>query len=89
MKLNDLITYREVEDSVIIITPWDNAMHILEDTGKFIFENMLKGVDEERMLDMIIEEYDVSKDEAKKDLNEFINSLKFKKIFIEEDEWNF
>ncbi len=84
IKLNEKITYREVEDSILIITPWDNAMHTIEDTGKLIFELLLDGKNKTEILKKILEDYEVELVNAEKDLNEFIDSLVKKEIFIEE-----
>jgi len=82
MKINELITYREVEDSIVIITPWNNAMHFIEETGKLIFEELLNGKNEDEILNRILEVYDVDRNEAEKDLAEFIEELKIKEIFV-------
>lgn len=84
MKLNNKITYREIDDSILIITPWDNAMHSLEDIAKLIFELLVDNKNQNEILQEIINNYDVDITEAKKDLNEFIDSLIIRKIFIQE-----
>jgi len=84
LKLNNKITYREIDDSILIITPWDNAMHSLEDIAKLIFELLVDNKNQNEILQEIINNYDVDITEAKKDLNEFIDSLIIRKIFIQE-----
>lgn len=85
MKLNSKITYREIEDSILIITPWDNAMHTLEDTGKLIFEALIDAKEKSEILQEILDNYDVELVDAKNDLEQFIDSLIKKEIFIEEE----
>ena len=82
--INGKITYREVDDSILVITPWDNAIHTVENIGKYIFENLIDGKNKESILDNIVNNYDVEKEIAKKDLDEFVSSLIEKEIFIEE-----
>ncbi len=85
IKLNDKVTYRKIEDSILIITPWDNAMHTLEDIGKLIFEALIDAKEKGDILQEILDNYDVELVEAKNDLEQFIDSLIEKEIFIEEE----
>jgi len=82
--INSQITYRVVEDSMLIITPWNNAMHNIENTAKYIFEALLENKSEKLIIEEIVKKYDVDKVIAEKDFNEFIDSLIEKKIFIKE-----
>jgi DNA-binding ferritin-like protein (Dps family) len=84
IRLNEKITYREIEDSILIITPWDNAMHTLENIAKLIFEALLNNKNKKEILDEILDTYDVDKVKAQEDLDEFIDSLIKREIFIRE-----
>lgn len=53
-----------------------NGLISINGIGKFIWENYEKANDEEELLNFILEKYDVQKDVAKKDLDEFLEVLK-------------
>lgn len=57
-----------------------NKMLTLNDTGVF-FWNMLKhGTTKEKMLEAVLDEYEVSREEASLDIDDFIARLKQAKI---------
>ncbi|NPA33853.1 MAG: PqqD family protein [Chlorobi bacterium] len=47
------------------------------EVGRLILEMLQEGKSDEEILERILEEYDVSKEEAERDLLEFLNMLKF------------
>ncbi len=47
------------------------------EVGRLILEMLQEGKSNEEIVDRILEEYDVSKEEAERDLLEFLNMLKF------------
>ncbi|MBN2695223.1 PqqD family protein [bacterium] len=79
--INPKITFRDLDDAILIITPWDQKMHTLEFLGREIFLLMKESKTKDEILNYIIENYDVSKDIAEQDLNSFLNELIKKNIF--------
>ena len=57
-----------------------NGMLTLNDTGVFFWNLLQKDITKEEMLVAVLKEYDVSKDEASKDIDEFIDKLSANKI---------
>ena len=57
-----------------------NGMLTLNDTGVFFWNLLLNGVSKEEMLDALLKEYDVSAEEASKDIDEFIEKLRDAKL---------
>ena len=53
-----------------------NGLIAINELGKFIWENLEKVQDENDLLQLILDEYEVDKDVAKKDLDEFLQVLK-------------
>ncbi len=82
-KLNEKITYREVDDALLIITPWNNLIHSTESVGKDIFLMLVQNLSFNEISLKITEDYDIKKEEADNDIKEFINSLIAKEILIE------
>ena len=53
-----------------------NGLIILNEMAKFIWEKMIEVDNEEELLNCILDEYEVEKDVAKADLDEFLNILR-------------
>lgn len=53
-----------------------NGLITINELGKFIWENLEKVETEEELLQLILNEYEVDEDTAKKDLDEFLQVLK-------------
>lgn len=53
-----------------------NGLITINELGKFIWENIEKVENEEKLLQLILNEYEVNEDTAKKDLDEFLQVLK-------------
>lgn len=57
-----------------------NGLISVNELGRFIWENIEKAKDEEELLTFILDEYDVERDVAKDDLDEFLQVLKDSEI---------
>ena len=57
-----------------------NGLIILNEMAKFIWEKMPEAKDEEELLNCILDEYEVEREVAKADLEEFLEILKKEKI---------
>ena len=53
-----------------------NGLIAINELGKFIWENIESSKDEDELLQRILDEYEVDKDVAKADLDEFLGNLK-------------
>ena len=53
-----------------------NGLIAINELGKFIWENIESAKDEEELLQRILDEYEVDRDVAKADLDEFLGKLK-------------
>ena len=57
-----------------------NGLIILNEMAKFIWEKMPQAKDEEERLNYILDEYEVEREVAKADLDEFLEMLKKENI---------
>lgn len=80
MKIRDGYLLRSVAGKNIVVSVGAqldfNGMLTLNDTGVFFWNLLSKGASKEEMLDALLKEYDVSVEEASKDIDEFIGKLK-------------
>ena len=81
MKLKKDFILREIMGDVVLVpinqsTSQVNGLITVNELGKFIWENLEKVQDENDLLQLILDEYEVDRDVAKKDLDEFLQVLK-------------
>ena len=81
MKLKKDFILREIMGDVVLVpinqsTSQFNGLITVNELGKFIWENLEKVKDENDLLQLILDEYEVERDVAKKDLDEFLQVLK-------------
>lgn len=81
MKIKKELIKREIGGETILVpvgkTVYDSkGLFVINELGAFIWNLLPEADDEEVILKAILEEYDVSEQEAKKDLEEFLNTLK-------------
>ena len=57
-----------------------NGLITINELGKFIWQNIESAKDEEELLQRILDEYEVEKDVAKADLDEFLDILRKNEI---------
>lgn len=84
MKLREGYLLRKVAGKNIVVSVGSdvefNGMLTLNDTGVFFWEILKNDTTKEEMLAKILEEYDVSEDEASGDLDDFLTKLKEAKL---------
>lgn len=81
MKLKKDFILREIMGDVVLVpinqsTAQFNGLITINELGRFIWENIEKAQDEEDLLQKILDEYEVDRETAKKDLDEFLQVLK-------------
>ena len=82
MKLKKDIIFEQIEDEGFLYDTEKDSLFSLNDVGRFIVDLINKGKGKEEILKDIVKEYDVNKERAEKDLNEFLGTLK---RFLEDD----
>ena len=81
MKIKDGFLLREIADCHIVVPVGSRVIDFkglmtLNDTGYFIWNHLIEDNTYERLLDSMLQEYEVDEDTAKKDLIEFLNKAK-------------
>lgn len=84
MKITEGYLLRTVAGKNIVVSIGDavnfNGMITLNDTGVFFWNLLQKETSKEEILNAVLEEYDVTVEEASRDVDEFIEKLKAAKI---------
>ncbi len=81
MKIKDDFILRKVADSYVVVPVGSMTLNFngiinLNETGAFLFGVLQKGAKEQELLEKMLDEYDVSVEKAKSDIDDFISKLK-------------
>ena len=81
MKIKDGYLLREVAGSNIVVPVGEGTMDFsgvitLNDVGAFLWKNLEEDVSEEELVQRVLEEYDTDEETARKDVAEYMTSLK-------------
>lgn len=85
MKINSEYVMREIAGDTILIPVGStvnkfNGLVVLNELAKFIWEKIPESKDEEELLNYILDEYEVEREVAKADLEEFLELLRKENI---------
>ena len=81
MKIKDGFMLRKVGGQNVVVAIGKasldfNGIIRLNDTGKFLWEQLKNDITEEQLLSAMLDEYDIDRETAEKDISEFIVRLK-------------
>lgn len=66
---------REINGEVVLLTPENSTVHVLDEVGSRIWELCSGSASVDTIVDGIIAEYEVSRDTAEQDVIEFCDKL--------------
>jgi hypothetical protein len=72
--------YRIIESQAVILTPENSFLHTLNEQGTFIWEQLDGKKTTDEIADEMCKVYDISKDEATKDAQIFLQDLLRRKL---------
>ena len=81
MKLKENFVLKTVAGQNIVVPIGDaaitfNAMITLSESGKFLWENLLNSTTEDKLVEALLGEYEVSEEIARKDVLEFLEKMR-------------
>lgn len=81
MKIKEGFILREVAGSFIVVAVGNrvkefNGIINLNETGAFLWKMLEKGTDEDGLKKALLEEYDVTKEIAERDIRSFVDRIK-------------
>ena len=87
MKIKDGFILRKVAETYIVVAIGDeaisfDAMITLNDSGAFLWEQLEQETTREKVLDAFLTEYELDRETAEKDLDEFIANLQERKLLV-------
>lgn len=86
MKIKEGFLLREIAGNHVVVPIGEatldfNGMMSLNETGAFLFEKLIKGASEEQLVEDLISTYDVERELAKKDVEDFIRKVEREDLF--------
>ncbi len=82
--LKDNLVVRRIGDEYFLLTSGDTMLHNVRGSGVFILEAIENGADYDGILDGLVAEFEVPRDEAAADLDAFLRELEEKEIIAVE-----
>lgn len=81
-KRNPNTIFKVSDNTVYILDPNDNTLHTLNETASYIWETLNKPQTEAEICKKLIDTFEISVDEAKKDVAQFLQHLQSRKFVI-------
>lgn len=80
LKLDKEYVLRQIGDDCVIVPVGKaaldfNGMITVNETGAFLWEQLVKGTSKEGLLETLMETYEVTQEEAERDIDEFLDVL--------------
>ena len=69
------VHFQEVNDSLIILNPASGKSHELNESGVFLWKILEENKTYSELTSLLCDEYDVSNDDAQKDVTDFIKEM--------------
>ncbi len=81
MKINENYVLRQIADTWVVLPLEEatldfNGMMTLNETGSFLWSLLEKGCQQTDLVDALLSEYDVTREQAIADVEEFLNKLR-------------
>ncbi len=81
MKVKKDFILRKISDSYVVVPVGEAVVDFsglvnLNESGALLFENLQKGADEDKLVNALLDEYDVDEATARADVKRFISKVK-------------
>lgn len=88
MKIKEGFVLRELGGQYVVVALGEasknfNGIIHLNETGAFLFNQLKEDVNKQQLINKILEEYEIDLENAKKDVDKFIEKLKDAKLLDE------
>ena len=84
LRKDDSFCERELGQETIFLSPEGNRIHALDEVGTFIWKQFDGATALSDVIERLCDEYDVGRDQAEKDLLEFVGELAEHKLLAVE-----
>ncbi len=74
-KIKEEIAYRTLGEEAVLLSPEDNQIHLLNEVACYTWELLTEKRNDEDLVRLICDEFEVSQDQAASDASKFLNEL--------------
>jgi hypothetical protein len=85
-KISPDITYKKIVSEHFLFDRKTGFLHSFNDCGTLIMDLLIQGRPENEIVDELTSSYEISRDQAEKDFQEFISELVEKKLITQLEE---
>lgn len=82
LQRNPALAWREIEEEIVIISPAENIMHELNDTGGFLWKRIDGKRSAAELAELLAETYDVAPATALEDTGALLSELLSRKLLV-------
>lgn len=82
--INRNVVYREVDDRIVLINLDSGYYYSLNEVGRLIFRCIVDKKDIDNIIDKILNEYEITREKARNDIDSFLSELTKENILKEE-----
>ena len=82
LQKNPALAWREIEEETVIISPSDNVMHELNDTGSFLWRNIDGRRSAVDLAKLLVATYEVTEQTALEDTSALLAELLERKLVV-------
>jgi hypothetical protein len=75
VKRNPQVAWRELDGQVMLVTPADAVLHLLNDVGSFLWKQIDAPRTAAELADAVFAEYQVDQETARRDVAEFLGEI--------------
>ena len=75
VKRNTQVAWRELDGQVMLVTPGDAMLHLLNDVGSFVWKQLDGPLSTEELAAAVCAEYEVDRDTARADVEQFLSDI--------------
>jgi coenzyme PQQ synthesis protein D (PqqD) len=82
---NPILAWREIDGEIVIVSPNDSVLHELNETGSFVWKQLDGHRPAPKIAARLAEEYDVSLEDALRDIETLLGELASRQLLIPVD----
>lgn len=75
VRRNPLAAWRELDGQIMLVTPADATLHLLNDVGSFIWKQLDAPRSTGELAAALCAEYEVDEDTARRDVTDFLDEI--------------
>lgn len=74
-RIREEVSYRELEDELLVISPQDDELYTFNGVGRLLWESLIAGKTSTEMSQALVATYQIDIATAQADVAEFVSSL--------------